>query len=161
MCAIDRVGRALAMKLTQKPRKNSRDPTIQRMVVNGNTASLDTLVRLAALCREAQKSNSQCITLGHEAGKEQRACVILGDSSPDVFSIRAEVAELADAQASGACGRKVVEVQILSSAPLRDISEPSSSPVGTPTCWAPIRRLAPSQRQTPVCEQVDVASKVC
>jgi hypothetical protein len=28
----------------------------------------------------------------------------------------AEVAELADAQASGACGRKVVEVQILSSA---------------------------------------------
>ena len=30
---------------------------------------------------------------------------------------RAEVAELADAQASGACGRKVVEVQILSSAP--------------------------------------------
>jgi hypothetical protein len=27
------------------------------------------------------------------------------------------VAELADAQASGACGRKVVEVQILSSAP--------------------------------------------
>src|SRR5262252_820518 len=31
--------------------------------------------------------------------------------------LRAEVAELADAQASGACGRKVVEVQILSSAP--------------------------------------------
>jgi hypothetical protein len=30
--------------------------------------------------------------------------------------LRAEVAELADAQASGACGRKVVEVQILSSA---------------------------------------------
>ena len=30
----------------------------------------------------------------------------------------AEVAELADAQASGACGRKVVEVQILSSAPI-------------------------------------------
>src|SRR5262249_47559297 len=29
----------------------------------------------------------------------------------------AEVAELADAQASGACGRKVVEVQVLSSAP--------------------------------------------
>jgi hypothetical protein len=34
-----------------------------------------------------------------------------------LFSLRAEVAELADAQASGACGRKVVEVQILSSAP--------------------------------------------
>jgi hypothetical protein len=32
--------------------------------------------------------------------------------------LRAEVAELADAQASGACGRKVVEVQILSSAPI-------------------------------------------
>ena len=35
----------------------------------------------------------------------------------DVLTLRAEVAELADAQASGACGRKVVEVQILSSAP--------------------------------------------
>ena len=32
-------------------------------------------------------------------------------------SLRAEVAELADAQASGACSRKRVEVQILSSAP--------------------------------------------
>jgi hypothetical protein len=30
----------------------------------------------------------------------------------------AEVAELADAQASGACGRKVVEVRVLSSAPI-------------------------------------------
>ena len=30
----------------------------------------------------------------------------------------AEVAELADAQASGACGRKVVEVRVLSSAPM-------------------------------------------
>jgi hypothetical protein len=35
----------------------------------------------------------------------------------DVLTLRAEVAELADAQASGACGRKVVKVQILSSAP--------------------------------------------
>jgi hypothetical protein len=34
-----------------------------------------------------------------------------------MFSLRAEVAELADALASGASGRKVVEVQILSSAP--------------------------------------------
>ena len=34
----------------------------------------------------------------------------------DVSTLRAEVAELADAQASGACGRKVVKVQILSSA---------------------------------------------
>ena len=34
-----------------------------------------------------------------------------------LFSLRAEVAELADALASGASGRKVVEVQILSSAP--------------------------------------------
>jgi hypothetical protein len=32
-------------------------------------------------------------------------------------TLRAEVAELADAQASGACGRKVVEVRVLSSAP--------------------------------------------
>ena len=37
----------------------------------------------------------------------------------DVHPLRAEVAELADAQASGACYRKVVEVQILSSAPLK------------------------------------------
>jgi hypothetical protein len=39
--------------------------------------------------------------------------------------LRAEVAELADAQASGACGRKVVEVQILSSAPI--IKNPKNS----------------------------------
>jgi hypothetical protein len=32
----------------------------------------------------------------------------------------AEVAELADAQASGACGRKVVEVRVLSSAPITE-----------------------------------------
>jgi hypothetical protein len=42
---------------------------------------------------------------------------------PVVFSLRAEVAELADAQASGACCRKAVEVQILSSAPTFKISE--------------------------------------
>jgi hypothetical protein len=42
---------------------------------------------------------------------------IIGDSSQAFSPFRAEVAELADAQASGACGRKVVEVQILSSAP--------------------------------------------
>jgi hypothetical protein len=36
-----------------------------------------------------------------------------------VTPLRAEVAELADAQASGACGRKVVKVQILSSAPTK------------------------------------------
>ena len=35
-----------------------------------------------------------------------------------LFTLRAEVAELADALASGASGRKVVKVQILSSAPL-------------------------------------------
>ena len=40
---------------------------------------------------------------------------IIGDSR-SAFPLRAEVAELADAQASGACYRKVVEVQILSSA---------------------------------------------
>ena len=44
-----------------------------------------------------------------------RVCIISG-SSRSLFTLRAEVAELADAQASGACGRKVVEVQILSSA---------------------------------------------
>ena len=36
---------------------------------------------------------------------------------PDCPGLHAEVAELADAQASGACGRKVVEVRVLSSAP--------------------------------------------
>ncbi len=44
-------------------------------------------------------------------------CAIMSVSSRSASSLRAEVAELADAQASGACGRKVVEVQILSSAP--------------------------------------------
>jgi hypothetical protein len=43
---------------------------------------------------------------------------IIGVSVLLIGPLRAEVAELADAQASGACGRKVVEVQILSSAPL-------------------------------------------
>jgi hypothetical protein len=42
---------------------------------------------------------------------------------PSCFSLRAEVAELADAQASGACGRKVVEVQILSSAPIVSLTK--------------------------------------
>jgi hypothetical protein len=44
------------------------------------------------------------------------ALSIIGDSSQAFSPFRAEVAELADAQASGACYRKVVEVQILSSA---------------------------------------------
>src|SRR5438552_2164084 len=44
--------------------------------------------------------------------------VIITSSSRLFSPLRAEVAELADAQASGACGRKVVEVQILSSAPI-------------------------------------------
>jgi PEP-CTERM motif len=38
-------------------------------------------------------------------------------SDSPTLALCAEVAELADAQASGACGRKVVKVQILSSAP--------------------------------------------
>ena len=46
----------------------------------------------------------------------ERVCII-GGSSQSWFTLRAEVAELADALASGASGRKVVEVQILSSAP--------------------------------------------
>src|SRR5438874_5628704 len=46
--------------------------------------------------------------------------VIITSSSRLFSPLRAEVAELADAQASGACGRKVVEVQILSSAPILD-----------------------------------------
>src|SRR5262249_39204491 len=51
-----------------------------------------------------------------------RGFVIIGDSDRRTSSLRAEVAELADAQASGACGRKVVEVQILSSAPNSNVS---------------------------------------
>ena len=46
-----------------------------------------------------------------------RLRAILSSSGQWLFTLRAEVAELADAQASGACSRKRVEVQILSSAP--------------------------------------------
>src|SRR6185436_17766460 len=45
------------------------------------------------------------------------ALFIIAVSSRERSPLRAVVAELADAQASGACGRKVVKVQILSSAP--------------------------------------------
>ena len=47
------------------------------------------------------------------------------------------MAELADAQASGACGRKVVEVQILSSAPL-------DSAASRPRSWQALGRFAAS-----------------
>ncbi len=57
-----------------------------------------------------RKPGARCWKLAAE-------CAILDDSSQALDPLRAEVAELADAQASGACGRKVVEVQILSSAP--------------------------------------------
>jgi hypothetical protein len=50
-----------------------------------------------------------------------RAAVVLTDAQPTFLflpvSSSAEVAELADAQASGACCRKAVEVRVLSSAP--------------------------------------------
>ena len=64
----------------------------------------------------------------HSGSTGRVALSIIGDSSQAFSPFRAEVAELADAQASGACGRKVVEVQILSSAYLinstrcRDVS---------------------------------------
>src|SRR5688572_12915182 len=48
-----------------------------------------------------------------------------------VVSPTAEVAELADALASGASGRKVVEVQILSSAPILIGGDPCTPP-GSP-----------------------------
>jgi hypothetical protein len=47
-----------------------------------------------------------------------------------VLPFSAEVAELADAQASGACGRKVVEVQILSSAPAFALDPREGCPAG-------------------------------
>ena len=50
------------------------------------------------------------------------------DASSGWQALRAEVAELADAQASGACGRKVVEVQILSSAPFINGGDPCTPP---------------------------------
>ena len=50
------------------------------------------------------------------AARRGSLCGLYLEVPDDVVPLRAEVAELADAQASGACGRKVVEVQILSSA---------------------------------------------
>ena len=55
---------------------------------------------------------------GESSSTAPRALFIIAVSSRERSPLRAEVAELADAQASGACGRKVVEVQILSSAPV-------------------------------------------
>ncbi len=57
-----------------------------------------------------------------------RLSFIIGSSSRLFSPLRAEVAELADAQASGACGRKVVEVQILSSAPILNGGDPCTPP---------------------------------
>ena len=56
-------------------------------------------------------------------------------------TLRAEVAELADAQASGACGRKVVEVQILSSAPIT-YSDPESVRACAPESFPRARNRA-------------------
>jgi hypothetical protein len=59
-------------------------------------------------------------------------------------TLRAEVAELADAQASGACGRKVVEVQILSSAYHLDRRGPLHPAWLTPLRSLFVARSAPS-----------------
>jgi hypothetical protein len=65
---------------------------------------------------------------------------IIGDSSQAFSPIRAEVAELADAQASGACGRKVVEVQILSSAYLINSTRCRDVWPSIPPRVTPVRR---------------------
>jgi hypothetical protein len=66
--------------------------------------------------------------------------------------LRAEVAELADAQASGACGRKVVEVQILSSAPIHKYpNRPRENWALQPwlvTIWSRIRNRNPKCAET-------------
>ena len=54
---------------------------------------------------------------GEASSTAPRALFIIAVSSRERSPLRAEVAELADAQASGACGSKIVKVQILSSAP--------------------------------------------
>ena len=55
---------------------------------------------------------------GESSSTAPRALFIIAVSSRERSPLRAEVAELADAQASGACGRKAVEVRALSSAPI-------------------------------------------
>ena len=65
---------------------------------------------------------------------------IIGDSSQAFSPFRAEVAELADAQASGACGRKVVEVQILSSAYLINSTRCRDVCPSIPRRVTPVRR---------------------
>src|SRR4029079_10060990 len=46
------------------------------------------------------------------------------DCAPATLSLRADVAELVDAHGSGPCGRKLVEVQVLSSASLESPLHP-------------------------------------
>ena len=58
-------------------------------------------------------------------------CAILDSSARRYPIFSAEVAELADAQASGACCRKAVKVQILSSAPFTSHYETNDFPGGT------------------------------
>src|SRR3990172_5065887 len=69
------------------------------------------------MCKErGNRLTEGCATDGGSSTR-MGSFVIIRVSGRRSPPLRAEVAELADAQASGACGRKVVEGQILSSAP--------------------------------------------
>ena len=57
------------------------------------------------------------IRSGRHGWTATRRCLYNRWFLPSCAALRAEVAELADAQASGACARKGVEVRVLSSAP--------------------------------------------
>ena len=70
-----------------------------------------------ACCRHEVASYARSLA-GIYWGSHVPLCMVtMGSSCRSSGVGRAEVAELADAQASGACGRKVVEVRVLSSAP--------------------------------------------
>ena len=78
----------------------------------------------------------------------------------------AEVAELADAQASGACGRKVVEVRVLSSAPFDSVAHiPAPSLMASHRCvdrgeWCPERARSESKGNLCPCLSIEVERRL-
>jgi hypothetical protein len=89
---------------------------------------------------------------GESPSTAPRALSIIAVSSRERSPLRAEVAELADAQASGACGRKVVKVQILSSAPILNRRGPLHP------AWRPALRSRVAARSAAVARELRLAS---
>src|SRR5213078_3660178 len=78
--------------------------------------------RRAARTRRRRPRRAVSATPGLSAGAERngaertRYTRFVPGCCPATLSLRADVAELVDAHGSGPCGRKLVEVQVLSSA---------------------------------------------